>query len=390
MPVFQAYKRIIKKNIPQLVIYIVVFIVLSTALMTSGAATASVTQFTDAKARMAFLDEADSSTLTEGLKAYLSQYAEMADVDHDQASLQDALFFEDISYILRIPEGFTRDFMAGKPVELEKTNKPNTASSIYLDININKFLNAARFYLANIPDISQQELVERVGKDLSAETAVEVKTFEVSAETGEVISLFFNYMAYVLLSLLILGVGAFMIVFNQKDVHRRTLCSPVPLRQQNMQILLGNLIYAVVCWIIMMALGFAMYGKTMLTKPVLLMGLNAFVFTLSGLSISFLVGSVLKSRNAQSAVTNVLTLGMCFTCGVFVPQYFLGEHVLAFAQIFPAYWFVTFNNEIIKLGSITFDSLKPFFGYLGMQLAIGVAVLAVALVIIKQKRQAEA
>ena len=119
------------------------------------------------------------------------------------------------------------------------------------------------------------------------------------------------------------------------------------------------------------------------------MALNAFVFSLVGLSISFMVGSVLKSRNTMSAVTNVLTLGMSFTSGVFVPQYLLGEQVLSFAQILPTYWFVKFNNEIINMGSITSDTLRPLLGYMGMQLGIAVAVLAVALVIIKQKRQAE-
>ena len=389
MPVFQAYKRVIKKSIPQLMIYIGVFMGLAAALMGSGSGTSATAQFADVRARMAYVDEAESSILTEGLKDYLSQYADMIDVEQDQASLQDALFFEDVDYILRIPSGFTEGFLAGKPIEIEKTSRPGSVSSVYLDMNINKFLNTARFYLANTPDISQQDLVDRVSKDLSVETAVEVKSFKASADTGEAIGAFFNYMSYVLLSLLILGVGTFMLVFNQQDIRRRTLCSPVPLRQQNMQILFGNLIYAVVCWIIMMALGFVMYGKTMLTKQVMLMALNAFVFSLVGLSISFMVGSVLKSRDTMSAVTNVLTLGMSFTTGVFVPQYLLGEQVLSFAQILPTYWFVKFNNEIINIRSITLETLRPLLGYMGMQLGIAIAVLAVALVIVKQKRQAQ-
>ena len=154
-----------------------------------------------------------------------------------------------------------------------------------------------------------------------------------------------------------------------------------------MQILFGNLIYAVVCWIIMMALGFIMYGKTMLTKQVMLMALNAFVFSLVGLSISFMVGSVLKSRNTMSAVTNVLTLGMSFTSGVFVPQYLLGEQVLSFAQILPTYWFVKFNNEIINMEH-HFRYAKTIIGLHGYA-AASLLRPAVALVIIKQKRQAE-
>ena len=80
---------------------------------------------------------------------------------------------------------------------------------------------------------------------------------------------------------------------------------------------------------------------------------------------------------------------MCFTSGAFVPQYLIGEQVLAFARILPTYWYVKYNNEIINMANITWDLLKPRLGYLGMQMGIAVAVLAVALVIIKQKRQAQ-
>lgn len=138
-----------------------------------------------------------------------------------------------------------------------------------------------------------------------------------------------------------------------------------------------------------MVFGFVMYGKVMLSRQVRFMVLNSFVFTLVCLSISFLVGSLLKSRNALSAVTNVLSLGMCFASGVFVPRYLIGEKVLAFVRIFPTYWYVLFNDEIINISDITPETFRPFLGYLGMELGIGVAVLAVSMAVIKQKRQEE-
>ena len=63
MPVFQAYKRVIKKSIPQLLIYIIVFVTFAAILMSSGAP-ASTVRFDDARARIAYMDEADSSILT--------------------------------------------------------------------------------------------------------------------------------------------------------------------------------------------------------------------------------------------------------------------------------------------------------------------------------------
>ena len=105
-------------------IYIGVFIGLAAALMGRGSGTSATAQFADARARMAYVDEAESSILTEGLKDYLSQYADMIDVEHDQASLQDALFFEDVDYILRIPSGLLKPFWQAGPLNLRRPADP--------------------------------------------------------------------------------------------------------------------------------------------------------------------------------------------------------------------------------------------------------------------------
>jgi ABC-2 type transport system permease protein len=43
---------------------------------------------------------------------------------------------------------------------------------------------------------------------------------------------------------------------------------------------------------------------------------------------------------------NVLTLGMSFISGVFVPQAILGKTVLTIAQFTPVFWFVKANIAI--------------------------------------------
>jgi len=88
----------------------------------------------------------------------------------------------------------------------------------------------------------------------------------------------------------------------------------------------------------------------------------------------------------MSAVANVFTLGSSFTGGVFVPQELLGANVLTIASFTPTYWYVKANNEIANTVSFNADNLQSIFTSMVLVLAFGVAVLAVTLVLIKQRR----
>ncbi|MBS3951192.1 MAG: hypothetical protein KGZ53_11130 [Peptococcaceae bacterium] len=146
MQVFRVYFKIIKKNLPQLLIYIAVFVTLNTALV-KFTAQSTAADFTDTKVNLAFFCDEEQTDFTNGLKAFLSQHAKMVKLKDKKEVLQDALFFQDVSYILRIPLGFTEDFLHGMDAQLQKTSIPNTASAIHLDTLINRYLSTARLYL---------------------------------------------------------------------------------------------------------------------------------------------------------------------------------------------------------------------------------------------------
>lgn len=124
----------------------------------------------------------------------------------------------------------------------------------------------------------------------------------------------------------------------------------------------------------------------MFTVKGLLFLLNSFVFTLAVLSISYLIGNVVKSKSAMYAAANVFSLGTCFISGVFVPQALLGKTVLTIASFTPTYWYVKSNNDIANMVNFKIEKLMPIFVNMLIIIGFAVAVLAVTLVVIKQKR----
>jgi ABC-2 type transport system permease protein len=185
---------------------------------------------------------------------------------------------------------------------------------------------------------------------------------------------------------MILGVCAVMLVFNNSDLKRRNLCSPVKIRNINMQLVLGNLSFALLTWFIMIVTSIIIYNKYMFTLNGLLFLLNSFIFTTAALSISFLLANLIKSRGAMSAVANVVSLGSSFIGGGFVPQELMGKTVLNIASFTPTYWYIKANNIIADTVDYNMEALMPVFYSMLIVFAFAAATLAVTLVVIKQKR----
>lgn len=383
MQVFKTYFKIIKKNLPSMSIYFFIFLFFSIALSNTGT-TKSMEAFQSTKSNIAFINEDGDSLLASGLKDYLAENATIVNVKEDRQSLQDALFFRNVEYIVRVPKGFSQDFMNGNNIMLEKMTVPDSTAGMYMDSLIDRYLNTAKIYV-NSPGLTETQLNSMVGSDLKIKTDVQVKSYGQVQNTGNA-SYYFSYFAYSMMAIVILGLTSIMMVFNEPNLKKRNLCSPLKSGRMSMQLILGSLLFGIIVWVLMTVLSIPIYGTAIIGRNFALWSLNALIFTFVCLSISFLVGNLIKSRSAQSAIANVLSLGFCFISGVFVPQDLLGKTVQTIASFTPTYWYIKAINAVKNLTAINAESLKPIIYSMLVQLGFALAILALALVVVKQKR----
>lgn len=385
MPVYKLCMKITKKNIPNLLIYIIVFLVVSSIMAASAQKSLKEQEaFSRMKSNIAFINE-EESPLIEGLKDELGKAANFVELPDETEALQDALFFRRIVYILRIPKGFTQRFINGDYMPLEKTIVPDTYSSAYIDLAINKYLNTARLYIQHMDGITQEELVSHLKENLSKETNVEIPSSELKADLNYS-NFFFNYLAYSLLSILIMGMSALMISYNDRDLKRRVGCSPLSDTAANLQFILANLTFAMVSWLIMVIFCLIIDAKNILTLNTFYFVVSSFVFAFCGSGMGFLIGSVAKGTETISAITNVVVLGSCFLSGVFVPAEFLGSTALKIASFMPSYWYVKANNQIAQLTHFNFEYIKPVLSDMAIVFCFGIAFFALSLVVRKNRR----
>ncbi len=96
------------------------------------------------------------------MEDYLSQTAERVELVDDPDQIRDALFFGDVSYVLRVPDGFS-DLLAqdqdNAAAKIERQAAPDSTTSLYMDMLVNKYLNTVRLFKAGLPEASDEEIV---------------------------------------------------------------------------------------------------------------------------------------------------------------------------------------------------------------------------------------
>ena len=156
----------------------------------------------------------------------------------------------------------------------------------------------------------------------------------------------------------------------------------------SLQIFLSNIGLAFIIFTIFAVYALIIYRDTAFSTLGGLLILNGFILTLMCLGLSFLISNFANMRTL-SAISTVLSLGACFLGGVFVPQYLLSETVKTIGVINPVFWYVKANNTLAEITNYSMSNLSSVFFSMFVQFCFAVAFLAIALVIIKQKRTAE-
>lgn len=384
MLVFKNYFKIIKYNAPAISIYIVVFLVIS-IMVNKTKPTIVATDFTNTKTDVIWINEDEESPLLQGFKTYLEDYVNYVSLPDDKEGLQDALFFREAEYIIRIPKGFTEAFMKGTPIELRRTMVPDSVSALYTDRVIENFWHTASMYLAYTPSEIQQELITKVNDTLYQEIQVVMEQSQDSQVGIAYLVTYFNFMPYALMATLILVVGTCMNAFYKRSTFRRSMCAPTHKVLMDIQLLLSNVVLAGGILVSFIILGIILNGKQMFSMQGGLLIVNSVILTLLALSISFLVGMLVEQKQVQQAVANTLSLGLSFISGVFVSQALMSESVLKIASFTPLYWTVKANNMIGELTNFNTASLLPVYSAMSMELIFILAIISVALLVSKKR-----
>lgn len=375
MTTYKAFFRVLRKNIWVIVIYTVILLVCVLGNAKSGQ---GMMDFTASKPDVTIYDN-DGSLLSKRLEKYFSEQAEIVKFDTEE-KLDDALYFDGTDYVITIEKGFGEKIARGERPEMLVKSVGNYDAYL-AETMLSRFLKVAEVY-APAPE---NVIVENLDKLLEHETKVSMNS-ELDTVALSNAKNYYNFLNYAILAGLVFAVAYSNASFKRELTRKRLAVSGTSYKKINHQLLLCNLILALVLLSFYVILSLLLVGDIMLTMNGLLFMANAAVMSFFGVSFAFLLVNLLKNNNAILALVNVVSIGSCFLCGVFVPASWMPVFVQNIGRALPSFYYVENNRLISELEKFDFESLKPIL--INVLVMLGATALMVILNnIITHKKQ---
>lgn len=378
MTVFKGYMKVIRQSRWLILMYVAIFF--ACTLLMQSAAGKTEKSFQAESLKIGIADE-DGGTFAMALRTYLDNFHEVIPLENDISAMQEKLFYRDVEYIIRIPENFYQKCIVSGE-KLPVTTVPDTYSGIYVDQQINSFLNNARTYqAAGFTEAEAASALERT-------QSVKVTFLKDGKNTEDAPYVYyFRYMPYLFLALSGFVMGNILIVFHNPDLKKRMAASPVSGRRQSLEGILCMSLAGIALWIFVIVIAIVFFGKDFYTSGNFAYYLLNSVFMLFvAIALAYLMGTIAPNRDALTGIANIISLGMCFLGGAFVPLEFMGNDVKAVSQFLPVYWYEKANDILADFGHLTASAKGQFLQVIMIQLVFAAAFVCLVLVVEKYKR----
>ncbi len=384
MQVYKMFFKIAKKHATQCFIFLGIFIVIIIMLSYSAKENNSNT-FEAKKVDITIIDE-DNSQISKGIVEYLDTRHNIVEFENNsKENITDRLFYQYISYALTIPEGFEESFLAGnESIKTKYSMRKDNELGYFLNMQVEAYLDTVNLYLAG--GYGLEEAIDFTSSSLSNASVIDQIGLNKTASDGsDTMFYYFQYMSYVVVMMFAGSLAPIIMVFQKKEISERLACSATSSKARNTQIGFACLTYSVTVWVIFIIIAWILYGTdAILCSNGIMCIINSFVFTLIATSITLLLSSFHLDDNALNMVANICSLGMSFICGVFVPQWLLGESVQTIGRFLPTYWYMKIVNMVSGWSGEEL-LMESFWKYIGIQVVFVVAIFSMYLVVNSQR-----
>lgn len=352
MIVFNAFFKVVKKYIGVIILYTVMLI--SFGSINYATNNENMT-FSNRLPDILIINNDEEVGLTKNLINYLKENANVLDIENDEEKINDAIFYREVNYVIYIPKNYRVDTLnkLNPTIDIKSANDYDSA---YTSMLLTRYLNVQNTYLKYTNN--ENELINSINNNFSYKTNIEITSKLDTAKLTK-ISRFFNFASYSIMAVIIYIICLVISSFNKDVVKKRTIISSMNYKKYNKYILLSSFIYSSIIWILYVILSFIIIGSSMFSLRGLIYILNTFIFSFVALTLALLISNLIKSKGAISGIVNVIALGQAFLCGAFIPSEFLGENIIKYSKILPAYWYNNSNDLLSTIEVINIVNLKP-------------------------------
>ena len=375
MIVFNNYFNIVKRHLG----VILVFSIISIGVSVINTSYTSTEDYASVDPKIAVINY-DDSALSDNFVEYIKERAEIVEVEDDEKAIQDTLYLNKADSILIIPDSFGTNILTGNNPRL-KIKKSTQNVSEYTELLVNRYFKIAENY--SKVGMSENEIINNIEKDIQNE--IEVKVSSKNQSDMERLAVYYSFENYAFLSIFIFIIGTIMCIFNKETIRKRNNVSKLNPKSISNQLFLGHMTLTLSIWLVFILISVILYRDLMFTTNGLLLMLNSLCFALTATSLAYLIGCLIKKENVISGIQNVISLGLSFISGCFVPIEWLDKNIINFSKMFPSYWFIQGNYDITKLSTFNYENIKPVIQNCGIVLLFGIIYFMIARMIASRK-----
>ena len=161
MIVFNTFWKVINKYKGTIILFTVMLVAFGGINTTSSNSTVD---FTNSKPDIAIVNKDENKGLTKNLISYLKKNTNVKDIKNEEETLDDALFYREVNYIIYIPKDYHNDVLSGKTPEIDIKTVGDYTSSL-AEMLLTRYLKIQSIYSKNISN--EQELVKAINQNLT-------------------------------------------------------------------------------------------------------------------------------------------------------------------------------------------------------------------------------
>lgn len=356
MTVYKYFLKLAYENKGLILIYS--FIYFAMTILIGRGLKAGSDDYVDYGLNVAYMNYSDSE-LANTFISSLSDKNFLEEVEYSEDDIKEKIYLYAHDAVVVIPEDFEERVSNGDTV-VEVYRDERNSKTIYLDNFINKF-----FVFVNAMKSSGGYDGEKLSNVFKTEAEVHLvgDRNELEKSANNFFDSFFRIMGYAIMGMFIATFGKIVLEFNYEPLHQRAMVSSKSNLKFNWELFFGEVSLAALV-LVAYVLGLYLYkGEFFKMVPMDVYIVNLFAFSVSILGMSFLINSLAKNLFAINALSNLISLGLSFISGIFVPQYLLGEGTLKIAKFFPSYYYVNVIENGTSIGDVKWDiAIQLLFG----------------------------
>lgn len=336
MTVYKTFFKVVNKYKFLIIIYTAMLILFAGFNMQTSQ---NSTNFVAEKPDVLIINNDKEQKLSKNLVEYIEKNSNIVDIENDEEARNDALFYRDVSYIIYIPENYSKNFLNGLNPEINIKSAGDAGSS-YAEMMLTRYIKVANIYQKELQN--EDELIKTINETLEKEAETEI-TSKLDTDNLSRAAFYYNFMNYSILAGCVYVICIIISSFREEKIRKRTVISSMNYKKFNRQLLVSNGALAFILWLLYVVLSFILIGDIMFTTHGLILIANSFIFSVCSLTIAFLIANLINNKNAINGIINVVALRFKFLVWCFCASRMVARHYIKNSSYFT--FILVYTNE---------------------------------------------